>query len=436
MSRKKRFYIIFPLVLLAALTLFLATACEEHEHNYVARNNTAAHWLQCTGCDSVTEYYNHDYDDLYVCKDCGFNFLLDYELNSDNASYSVRMNDRNRGYEIEYVRIPESYDGLHVTGICANGFRGYDCLKEVYIPQSVVKIGGSAFEDCKNFTKLNSAAGILSGVTVVEDYAFKGSGLTGITLSDSAVKIGRYAFADCAALTSCVIPNSVTEIGEYAFYNCASLQSINLPSGLKALNKYTFAYCSALEAITLPNGLESIQTRCFAYCYSLKEIVIPDSVTWMNIYVFDYCTSLERATLSAGLDNVVTDTFNGCSSLVSVVIPEGIKGVESGAFADCTSLTGLTLPSTIVSISAEAFARCSSLKKMVIPANVTFVGGSAFLNCTELTELVFEVKEGWYYEYTESDSKVYLSVDEVSDAAAMATALRGESGYGHDLIRD
>ena len=41
MSRKKRFYIIFSLVLLAALTLFLATACEKHEHNYVARNNTA-----------------------------------------------------------------------------------------------------------------------------------------------------------------------------------------------------------------------------------------------------------------------------------------------------------------------------------------------------------------------------------------------------------
>lgn len=433
MSRKKRFYIIFSLVLLAALTLFLATACEKHEHNYAARNNTAAHWQQCTDCGAVTEYHNHDYDYLYVCEDCGFNFLLDYELNSDNASYSVRMNDRNRGYRIGYVKIPESYDGLPVTGICANAFRGYDDLKGVYIPQSVVRIGGSAFEDCKNLTYLNSPEGIPSGVTVIEDYAFRGSGLTGITIPDGIVKIGRYAFADCAELTGCVIPNSVTEIGEYAFYNCAYLRSINLPSGLKTLNKYTFAYCSALEAITLPNGLESIQTRCFAYCDSLKEIVIPDSVTWMNIYVFDYCTSLERATLSAGLDNVVTDTFNGCSSLVSVVIPEGIKGVESGAFADCTSLTGLTLPSTIVSISAEAFVRCASLKKLVVPANVKFLSGMALQSCTDLTELVFEAKEGWYYV---TDTKVYLSVDEVSDAAAMAAALRGESGYGYDLIRD
>ena len=130
---------------------------------------------------------------------------------------------------------------------------------------------------------------------------------------------------------------------------------------------------------------------------------------------------------------MVADTFYGCSALVSVVVPEGIRGVESGAFADCTSLTELTLPSTIVSVSAEAFARCVSLKKIVIPANVKFLSGRAFNNCTDLAELVFEAKEGWYYV---TDSKVYLSVDEVSDAAAMAAALRGASGYGHDLIRD
>lgn len=44
---------------------------------------------------------------------------------------------------------------------------------------------------------------------------------TSITIPNSVISIGNWAFADCTGLISITIPNSVTSIGYYAFpQNC------------------------------------------------------------------------------------------------------------------------------------------------------------------------------------------------------------------------
>ena len=103
------------------------------------------------------------------------------------------------------------------------------------IPDSVTKIGGSAFWECASLTSVT----IPDGVTEIESSAFYGcKNLTSVTISDSVTKIGEWAFHGCENLTSVTIPDSVTEIGDDAFSRCGKL-NVRL-SGSPTLGKDAF----------------------------------------------------------------------------------------------------------------------------------------------------------------------------------------------------
>ena len=57
----------------------------------------------------------------------------------------------------------------------------------------------------------------------IEDDAFRGSAVTSITVPDTVIEIGWFAFADCPNLTSVTLPSSVTSIGYGAFDGCHDL---------------------------------------------------------------------------------------------------------------------------------------------------------------------------------------------------------------------
>ena len=61
--------------------------------------------------------------------------------------------------------------------------------------------------------------------------------MTSFTIPDSVVEIGKSAFEDCTGLTSVTLPDSVTEIGDEAFDGCSQLTAIVQPGS------YAEAYC-------------------------------------------------------------------------------------------------------------------------------------------------------------------------------------------------
>ena len=92
-----------------------------------------------------------------------------------------------------------------------------------------------------------------------------------------AIPIGRFsilinvllAFWDCSGLTSITIPDSVMSIGEYAFAYCSSLTSITIPDSVMIVKDYIFNSCTNLETIyceakSKPNEWSGKWNNCYA----------------------------------------------------------------------------------------------------------------------------------------------------------------------------
>ena len=156
------------------------------------------------------------------------------------------------------VTIPDS-----VTKIADLAFGGCDGLTSVTIPDSVTTLGTNSFGGCSKLTEFNGKfASADKRCLIVDGYLNSfaiGCGLTEYAIPNSVTKIGNSAFAYCRSLTSVTIPDSVTKIGGYAFRDCSSLTSVTIPDSVTEIGSGAFSSCSSLKSVyckptTRPQG--------------------------------------------------------------------------------------------------------------------------------------------------------------------------------------
>ena len=265
------------------------------------------------------------------------------------------------------ITIPNSVTSI---GVCA--FSGCSSLTSVTIPSSVTSMGHNVFGNCNSLASIvvDSKNTMFDSRDNCNAIIYKMNntlvaGCKNTIIPNSVTKIGISAFYECRNLTSITIPNSVTSIQLDAFYGCSGLTSITIPNsvtsigsnafygtgwynnqdnGILYLDNWLIGYkgekptgmivftkgtkgivdeafwgCSGLTSITIPNSVTSIGSNAFYDCSGLTSITIPNSVTRIGEYALIYCSGLTSITIPNSVTSIGSCAFYGCSGLTSVV---------------------------------------------------------------------------------------------------------------------
>ena len=336
--------------------------------------------------------------DFLTLNEMGINNLI--YLDISEVDMTVLPNDAMNGStNLSYIVLPKN-----LTEIGAGAFYGTS-IKDVNIPETVEKIGKSAFCYCDALSEVN----IPTGLKEMGSYVFYHcTSLTGDIIIPSTIEsLGDYIFEGTSiqsvTFKAGEFPISVTR---QMFYNCKNLSSVNFEAGcqIEELSISSFEDCSALSEITIPAEVTSIRPDAFKNCISLRSVAFETGSKLAEIN--GYLNSGQYS------DYSISGAFMGCSALTSITIPASVETIDGGAFYGCTSLkevkfeegSNLKILKAYASYNvfdynnhagkrwhtAGAFENCSSLKSFTVPSGVTEIDGPIFKNCSSLTEVSFE----------------------------------------------
>lgn len=195
-----------------------------------------------------------------------------------------------------YIKIIEGESSIFlvpegIKRISAYAFWGWPNLKTVVIPDSVVEIDGSCFNDW-NKPNLWDYFANLEKIKI----PFVGRAETYGPLNSTSLGASSKHFG---AIFSARQIYSYS--GDYHYYiGDSTAYEFKIPSTLKeviitranGIYENSFRNCKYIEKITLPETVEFIEQEAFQYCSNLKELNIPKSVKNIGDYAFNGCTNL------------------------------------------------------------------------------------------------------------------------------------------------
>lgn len=255
------------------------------------------------------------------------------------------------------------------------------------------------------------------------------------------IGISERAFAGCSELITVTIPNSIVYVGEYAFYNCPKLESIvyndylfahlpqsykgnyTIPDGIEYIVGDAFYGCPDLTAIEIPSSVNKIdKVRPFYECSALKSInvseanstfcsvggvlyskdktilvaypngktgnfTVPNSVKTIGPCAFVSNVNIQNISLPYQLTQIGDMAFYECKNLTSINIPNSVTAIGEYAFYLCKNLKSVTIGSGIASIGALAFAYCESIESVTIGSGIKSIYQYAFKGCIALSSI-------------------------------------------------
>jgi hypothetical protein len=213
------------------------------------------------------------------------------------------------------------------TSIKAGAFSGVAGIKSVQL-KSNMTIGQYAFYNSGLESVLFD-----NGFTTISDYAFGKTNLAEVNIPDSIVSIGKSAFNDCKKLTAVNIneTSQLKELKDGAFAECSSLSYLFIPKEIVRLETPGLITNSGVKNIEFATDTKleylSISLRSFS---KGTQFTIPDSVKEIASFniSYDYVTLVfgENSQLEK-IGSKCFDRYNG-----DLYIPKNVKYIDENAF--------------------------------------------------------------------------------------------------------
>ena len=299
------------------------------------------------------------------------------------------------------------------------------------VEYTVTKIKANAFDCGDNFTTSNALSKKYFGhvtlpETLVEigDYAFDSSAIYGeIVIPESVTTIGKYAFRNCVGLDTVTFPSALTAVPEGCFYGCKALVEFKTEGKIITYNANAFRDCQSLLYITISEDVVTVGNYAFQNCYCLAEKLNFPVIATLGSQAFANCYFITGVTIGSNC-NFSSDAFSGCSDFKyydiadtntyyksidgvlfsydmktlyryplgkidsEFVIPESVTTVKGSAFYGAKNLTKITIGSKVTKIEGSAF-RNTGITTLYIPDNVTSLGDNVASGCANLVWVVF-----------------------------------------------
>ena len=144
--------------------------------------------------------------------------------------------------------IPSMINGLPVTSIYDQAFKGNTSLTSVMIPNSVTSIGHQAFMNCTSLA--NATLG--DGITIIGEDAFYETRLTSIIIPDSVITIEQSAFFQCSNLAKVILGSGASSLGDWSFDLCTNLTGFYCRGNAPSFGQYVFNFDTNATVYYLP----------------------------------------------------------------------------------------------------------------------------------------------------------------------------------------
>ena len=306
-----------------------------------------------------------------------------------------------------------------VTYIGDNAFAYNRKLKSVVIPESVRRIGSSAFSPSTitradilcNLAEIEYSGGYLNFLNIGKDifswnnysnereltlYLPDYYSALSLCLNNSLNSDGGYGYtngihlyASGSLITDFPIPENFLDIPDNSFDGIVDMRSVTLPSNLQVIGSCAFLNCKALETVNATNAdaLTTIKDQAFRGCSNLREFYIGKNIKTIGDAAFMDCDNLTKVDIG-DLANWCGVDFQGGFTYTSKVTSNPLC-YAAGIYLNGKELNQLSIPTGVQTIKKYAFTGAHHFDKLTIPNTVTTIEESAFAYCADLETVVF-----------------------------------------------
>lgn len=223
------------------------------------------------------------------------------------------------------------------TTIAVAAITYIDEISEITVPDSVINVGAMNF-----YAAINNEANWTGEGLYINNHlvAIREGSSKHFEVREGTLTISYYeTMNEVENITTVTLPDSLVSIGMFAFAGFDNLKSINFPEGLRFIGNSAFGGCDSLESVALPSSIEYLGYLSFGSCSELSSVSFAETdghYIGLGYGALGDCDKLNGSIiLPEGITNIPIYFVSCNESLKSVHIPQSVKYIETAAFGYC-----------------------------------------------------------------------------------------------------